>query len=253
MHPVTELAKMIDHSLLHPTMTDDDLYKGCLLARAYNVATVCIKPYAIKQAREWLDGSSVLVCGVAGFPQGNSSIRVKVFETEQACIDGAQEIDMVVNIGKVLGEDWAYVRQEIAEVVSVTKQYNAALKVIFENDYLPADYYKIQLCEICSALQVEFVKTSTGYGFVKQPDGNYSYAGATEHDLLLMRRHSAPGVQIKAAGGVRTLDDLLRVKALGVTRIGATATAAILDAAAARFGNPGNMPAFQDTADKGGY
>ncbi len=244
---------MIDHSLLHPTMTDEDLKQGCALAKAYNTATVCIKPYAIKDALEWLQGSDVLVCAVIGFPQGNSTIDVKVYETEAACKDGAHEIDMVVNIGKVLGEDWAYVEREIAAVVAVTKKYKAALKVIFENDFLPEDKYKIKLCEICTALKVEFVKTSTGYGFVKGVDGKYSYEGATEHDLILMRKHSGPEMQIKAAGGVRTLDDLLRVKALGVTRLGATATAAMLEEAKKRFGATAPSQAFVDTNTKGGY
>ena len=236
MNKITELAKMIDHSLLHPTITDEDLRNGCQLARAYNVATVCVKPYAVKQAVELLKGSNVLVCSVIGFPHGNSSISVKVYETEEACSDGALEIDMVVNTGKVLGSNWDYVEKEIASVVGVTKKYNAVLKVIFENDFLTEDTCKIKLCEICSKLRVEFVKTSTGYGFVKTHDGKYSYEGETEHDLILMRRHSAPDVQIKAAGGIRTLDDLLKVKALGVTRIGATATAAILEEAKKRFG-----------------
>ena len=253
MDPVTELAKMIDHSLLHPTMTDEDLKQGCALAKAYDVATVCIKPYAIREALEWLKGSDVMVCAVIGFPQGNSTIDVKVFETEQACKDGAQEIDMVVNIGKVLGEDWDYIDEEIESIVAVTNKYNAALKVIFENDYLPKDAYKIKLCEICSNHKVAFVKTSTGYGFIKGADGKYSYEGATDHDLILMRKHSAPEVQIKAAGGVRTLDDLLKVKALGVTRIGATATAAILEDAKKRFGVAGSSPVFTDTNTKGGY
>lgn len=253
MDKITELSKMIDHSLLHPTMTDEDLKQGCALAKAYNTATVCIKPYAIKEALEWLKGSDVMVCAVIGFPQGNSTIGVKVFETEQACKDGAQEIDMVVNIGKVLGKDWDYVDQEIAAIAAVTKKYKAALKVIFENDYLPDDKYKIRLCEICSRHKVEFVKTSTGYGFVKGVDGKYSYEGATEHDLVLMRKHSAPEVQIKAAGGVRSLDDLLKVKALGVTRIGATATAAIIEDAKKRFGIATTEPAFTDTYTKGGY
>ncbi len=253
MDMITQIAKMIDHSLLHPTMTDEDLRLGCALAKAYNVATVCIKPYAIKEAKEWLKGSDVLVCAVIGFPQGNSSISVKVYETEQACKDGADEIDMVVNIGKVLSEDWGYIEKEIAAIVHVTKQHKAALKVIFENDFLPEDSFKIKLCEICSKLNVEFVKTSTGYGFVKGTDGKYSYEGATEHDLILMRKHSAPGVQIKAAGGVRTLDDLLKVEALGVTRIGATATAAIIEEAKKRFGIEGGSAAFIDTNTKGGY
>lgn len=252
MDKITELAKMIDHSLLHPTMTDADL-NGCRLAKAYNVASVCIKPYAIKDALKWLEGSDVMVCAVIGFPQGNSTIDVKVYETEQACTDGAQEIDMVVNIGKVLGADWAYVEKEIAAIVAVTKKHKAALKVIFENDFLPEDKYKIKLCEICSKLNVEFVKTSTGYGFVKGADGKYTYEGATEKDLILMRKHSAPQVQIKAAGGIRTLDDLLRVKALGVTRVGATTTAAMLDEAKKRFGVGDTQPGFVGGEVKGGY
>jgi deoxyribose-phosphate aldolase len=235
---VRELAKMIDHSLLHPTMTDADLRAGCELAKAYDVASVCIKPYAVRQAAAWLTGSDVLVGTVIGFPQGNSTVAIKVAETEQACRDGAVEIDMVVNIGKVLGEDWDYVRQEIAAVQAACTAGGAILKVIFENDFLPADHYKIRLCELCSEIGVAFVKTSTGYGMVKGPDGKYGYQGATEPDLRLMRQHAAPEVQVKAAGGVRTLADLLRVRALGVTRVGATATVAILDAAAERFGEP---------------
>jgi deoxyribose-phosphate aldolase len=181
-------------------------------------------------AAEMLAGTDVMVCTVIGFPHGNSRVDVKVYETEKALEDGAVEIDMVVNAGKVLSEDWDYVRNEIAAVVAVTKKHGAALKVIFENDFLPDDKYKIKLCEICSELKVEFVKTSTGYGFVKQPDGSYNYKGATDADLVLMRKHSAPEVQVKAAGGVRTLEDTLKVRALGVTRIGATATEAIVNA-----------------------
>jgi len=232
---VRELAKMIDHSLLHPTLTDEDLKAGCELAKAYNVASVCIKPYAVKNAKEWLQGSEVLVGTVIGFPHGNSTIEIKLAETEKACQDGADEIDMVVNIGKVLSEDWNYIKDEISQIVSCTNKYNAILKVIFENDFLADDAHKIKLCEICSELEVGFVKTSTGYGMVKGPDGKYSYQGATEHDLTLMRKHSNPGVQVKAAGGVRTVDDMLKVKELGVTRIGASATKAMLDAAAKRF------------------
>ncbi len=237
MNLVTQLAKMIDHSLLHPTMTDDDLKKGCDIARQYDVASVCIKPYAIAQAVEWLRGSDVLVGTVIGFPHGNSAISVKVAETIQACRDGAVEIDMVVNIGKVLGGDWDYVRDEIKAVTEATHAQGAILKVIFENDFLPDDASKIHLCEICSELGVDFVKTSTGYGFNKGGDGRYGYEGATEHDLKLMRHHSAPGVQVKAAGGVRTLDDLLKVREWGATRVGATATVAMLEEAKRRYDN----------------
>jgi deoxyribose-phosphate aldolase len=229
---VKDIAKMIDHSLLHPTMDDRTLKEGIELAKKYDVASVCIKPYAVKMAADMLKGTDVLVCTVIGFPQGNSRIDVKVFETEKAIEDGATEIDMVVNIGKVLGEDWGYIDEEIKSVVAVTKKHHAALKVIFENDFLPEDKFKIRLCEICNKYDVEFVKTSTGYGFVKQADGSYNYLGATEHDLKLMRAYSKPSVQIKAAGGVRTLEDTLKVRSWGVTRIGATATASIINAMA---------------------
>jgi len=223
-----EIAKMIDHSLLHPTMDDLTLREGIELARKYHVASVCIKPYAVKMAAEMLHGSDVMVCTVIGFPHGNSRVDVKVYETERAIDDGAEEIDMVVNIGKVLSEDWDYVTNEIASIVAVTKKHGAALKVIFENDFLSNDLHKIKLCEICSQLKVEFVKTSTGYGFNKQSDGSYSYKGATEDDLILMRRYSDKSVEVKAAGGVRTLEDTLKVRQLGVTRIGATATESII-------------------------
>lgn len=228
-----DLAKMIDHSLLHPTMTDADLEAGCALSRRFDVATACVKPYATAKARDLLAGSGVGVCAVAAFPHGNSATRLKVEESVQAIRDGATEIDVVVNNGKVLGGDWAYVTAELTAVNAACRGGGAILKVIFENDYLK-DEHIIRLCEICSAAGVAFVKTSSGYGFVKQPDGNYNYRGATDAHLALMRAHSAPGVQIKAAGGVRTLDDLLRVQALGVSRIGATATQAILEDAAGR-------------------
>jgi len=235
MDKVLEIAKMIDHSLLHPTLTDKKLKQGCELAKKYNVASVCIKPYAIKLATDILKGSDVLVGTVIGFPHGNSKIEVKVYEAELACKDGAVELDMVVNIGKVLSEDWDYIEEEIKAIVDVTKKYNAIIKIIFENDFLPEDKYKIKLCEICSKLKVTFVKTSTGYGFVKGDDNKYSYKGATDHDLRLMRKHSSSEIEIKAAGGLRTLDDILRVKKIGATRVGASATEVILSEAKRRF------------------
>jgi deoxyribose-phosphate aldolase len=227
------LAKMIDHSLLHPTMTDDVIASGCELALQYDVATACVKPYAIPLARSILQGSDVGVCAVIAFPHGNSTTDIKVREAAEAAAAGAVEIDMVVNIGKVLGGDWEYVAREIQAINQAVVRAGATLKVIFENDYLQ-DEHILRLCEICSLQAVAFVKTSTGYGFVKQPNGFYSYLGATDHALQLMRAHSAPEVQVKAAGGVRTLDDLLRVRALGVTRIGATATREILEEAKKR-------------------
>ena len=224
-----ELAGMIDHSLLHPTMTDEQLRQGCELARKYKVASVCIKPYAVKMAAELLGGSGVDVGCVVGFPHGNSTTEAKRFETETACSDGAVEIDMVVNIGKVLGGDWEYVTQDIEAVVGEAHGHGAVVKVIFENDFISEDETKIRLCQVCETAGADFVKTSTGYGFVKGADGKYAYQGATEHDLRLMRESCSEKVQVKAAGGVRDLDALIKVRDLGATRCGASATAAILD------------------------
>ncbi len=228
-----ELAKMIDHSLLHPTMTDADIRAGCALSLEYDVATACVKPYSIPLAAEVLAGSDVKVCAVIGFPHGNSTTAIKVAEAVAAFDAGAPEIDMVVNIGKVVGGDWDYVAAEIQAINAAVVGEGGILKVIFENDYLQ-DEHVIKLCEMCSEIGVAFVKTSTGYGFVKQDNGMYAYKGATDHHLKLMREHCPQRVQIKAAGGVRTLDDMLRVRAIGVTRIGATATKAILEEAKKR-------------------
>ncbi|MEY2834537.1 MAG: hypothetical protein RLZZ557_199 [Bacteroidota bacterium] len=224
-----ELAKFIDHSILHPTMTDADLEAGCQLAATYGTATVCIKPYAVPKAAALLEGTGVAICTVIGFPHGSNTTDLKVIETIEACRNGATEIDMVVNIGKVLEADWDYVEHEIDQIMHAALEHNAILKVIFENDYLE-DSHKIKLCEICSKLHVAFVKTSTGYGFVKQPDGTFLTKGATLHDLRLMRAHCTPDIQIKAAGGIRNLKDMLAAIDAGATRIGATATAAIIGA-----------------------
>lgn len=227
------LAKMIDHSLLHPTMTDKDIVEGCELSKKYNVATACIKPYCIPMVKELLSGSEVIVCPVIAFPHGNSATSIKVKEAEAAVLAGGREIDMVVNIGKVLSEDWDYVSEEIKAINDTVTANQAILKVIFENDYLQDDDI-IRLCEICSEHMVAFVKTSSGYGFVKQLNGMYSYKGATNHHLKLMRQYSSASVRIKAAGGVRTLDDLLCIRELGVARVGATATETILEDAKQR-------------------
>lgn len=231
-----ELAKMIDHSLLHPTMTDAELEAGCRLAAQYNVASVCIKPYAVKQAVDLLHGTDVKVGAVIGFPHGNSCTESKRYETELACRDGAVEIDMVINVGKALSGDWDYVEQDIRAVCYEAHKHGAKVKVIFENDYLGSggagldgDDFKRKLCEICEQAGADWVKTSSGYGFVKQADGSYNYKGATEHDLALMRASCSEAVEVKAAGGVRDLDGLIRVRELGASRCGASATAAILD------------------------
>jgi deoxyribose-phosphate aldolase len=231
-----QLAKMLDHSLLHPTLTDAELDEGCRLAARYGVASVCIKPYAVRRAAELLRGTGVLVGCVIGFPHGNSATEVKRYETEVACRDGAAEIDMVINLGKALSGDWDYVERDVRAVCDEAHRHGAKVKVIFENDYLTqggaglsGDDLKRKLCQVCEKAGADWVKTSTGYGFVKQPDGSYNYRGATEHDLALMRAACSPKVQVKAAGGVRDLDALIRVRDLGATRCGASVTAALLD------------------------
>ncbi|MFW6043507.1 MAG: deoxyribose-phosphate aldolase, partial [Marinilabiliaceae bacterium] len=226
---VADLAKMIDHSVLHPTLTDEDLRTECQIAMDYKVASVCVKPYAVEQTVRILDGSEVLPGCVVGFPAGNNAIRVKVFEAIQAIQDGAKEIDMVVNIGKVLGKDWDYIEREIQDVTEACHLNRAIVKVIFETDFVTDETDKIRLCEICTKVGADFVKTSTGFGFVKQPNGFYKYTGATIEDIRLMRKHSGPSVKVKAAGGVRSLDDLLAVREAGADRCGATATVQIIE------------------------
>jgi len=228
---------MIDHSILHPTMTDGILEKECAVARKYSVASVCVKPYMVTHAVELLKGTDVAVGCVIGFPHGNSTPAVKVFEAVQACNDGASEIDMVINIGKALSGDWIYVENEVRVITAMCHEHHALVKVIFETDFLTRTEDKVRLCEICTRVGADFVKTSTGYGFVKLSSGNYNYQGATVSDIELMRKHSGPDVRIKAAGGVRTLDDLLKMKAAGADRCGATATEAILTEAEKRFGD----------------
>jgi deoxyribose-phosphate aldolase len=181
-----------------------------------------VKPYHTKIASDILKGSDVAVCAVIGFPHGNSTIAIKA-------------VDMVFNIGKVLQADWDYIDNELKAIHTICLKNNAPLKAIFETDFVSRDEDKIILCELCSKHKIDFVKTSTGYGFVKDSNGKYSYIGATEHDVKLMRKHCAPNVQIKAAGGIRTLDQILRMRELGVARVGATATVTILEEAKKRF------------------
>ncbi len=248
------LAKMIDHSLLHPTMTDAILKEECAVAAKYNVASVCIKPYAISLAVEALKSSKVLVGTVIGFPHGNSSTEIKVAEAVSSVLAGAVEIDMVINIGKTLGGDWVYVEKEIREVNDAVIGNGAILKVIFENDFMKETEI-IRLCEICSSVGVAFVKTSSGYGFTKQENGMYSYKGATSAHLIIMRKHTSPEIAVKAAGGIRTLKDLVYVKLLGISRVGATATAVMMEEAKRRLntGEDLNNLVEEDYQIGGGY
>jgi deoxyribose-phosphate aldolase len=222
---IAELANMFDHSLLQPNLTDADLERGCLLARELGVASVCIKPHGVRLAAKLLAGSAVRASTVVGFPHGGHLTAVKVFEAERAVDDGATELDMVVNVGKVLSGEWNYVADDIAAVVRAAHARGAKVKVIFENAYLK-DEHKRELCRVCGEARADWVKTSTGY----------AESGATLEDLKLMRECSPPWVQVKAAGGVRTFERLMEVRAIGVTRVGATATKAILDDARAKLG-----------------
>ncbi len=212
------LAKMIDHSLLKPTMTTDELEAGCRVALEYDVASVCIMPYYLARARDILRGSDVLPSTTIGFPHGGQSSRIKHLEAEQALNDGARELDMVVNISQVVSGDFDAVRTDILAVLQPTHARGQKLKVIFENCYL-TDAQKVRLCEICGELSVDWVKTSTGFGF----------SGATIEDLVLMRKHSPAHVQVKAAGGIQDLEMLLKVRETGATRSGCSKTREVLD------------------------
>jgi deoxyribose-phosphate aldolase len=237
-----DVAKMIDHSLLNPTLTVADLEEGCRVARAYDVASACIMPYYLARCAEILAGSDVKASTTIGFPHGGHTTTIKVAEAERALNDGGEELDMVVNISKVLSGDWAFVRADVQAVLEVTHAAGQKLKVIFENAYLD-EARKIRLCEICGELGADWVKTSTGY----------APTGATDEDLILMRTHSPAHVQVKAAGGVRTLDRLLEVRALGVTRCGATRTVEMLEDAKRRLGIASDAPATSTGAAPAGY
>jgi deoxyribose-phosphate aldolase len=222
-----DIAKMIDHSLLNPSLTVRELEAGCRLAVDYNLASVCIMPFYLKRCAEILQGSTVKPSTTIGFPHGGHATAIKVAEARQALDDGGEELDMVVNISKAVSDDWPYVKADVQAVLEVTHALGRKLKVIFENCYLK-DEQKIKLCEICGGLGVDWVKTSTGYGS----------GGATEADVRLMRQHSPPHVQVKAAGGIRDLDRLLFFRALGATRIGASRSAEILNECKRRMGLP---------------
>ncbi|MFT5524659.1 MAG: deoxyribose-phosphate aldolase [Pirellulaceae bacterium] len=214
----TEISKMIDHALLSPTLDAAALEAGCQLALAYDVGSICIMPYYVRRCSEILKGSTVKTSTTIGFPHGGQAISTKRAEAETALADGCEELDMVVNISQVLSGQWDYVRKDIAAVIEPAHAAGQKVKVIFENCYLQ-DEHKIRLCGISSELNADWVKTSTGFGT----------GGATIDDLRLMRQHADAGVQVKAAGGVRDLAKLLEVRELGVTRIGASSTKAILD------------------------
>lgn len=221
------VVSLIDHAVLHPTQTADDLRAACAMCRDVGVASVCAKPADIAIAAEALAGSSVLPSTVIGFPHGGSSTATKVTETLNACGDGAVEVDMVVNVGRALAGDWDFVAADIRAVVEAAKSRDAITKVIFETGLMPDDAAKIKLCELSEAAGAAFVKTSTGFGFVKGDGGALASTGATEHDVRLMRAHCSDAVRVKASGGIRSLADAEKMVEAGATRLGTSATQAI--------------------------
>lgn len=220
-----DISKMIDHSLLNPALTVKDLEDGCALALRYDTASVCILPYYLKRCAQLLAGSAVYASTTIGFPHGGHTTAIKLDEAKRALDDGGHELDAVINISKAKSADWSYVQDELAALTELIHCAGQKIKVIFENAYLN-DAEKVRLCEICGGIGVDWVKTSTGY----------APSGAAILDLELMRKHSPSAVQVKAAGGIRDLDAMLAVRAIGVSRVGATRTETMLEEGRKRLG-----------------
>ena len=222
------IAQYIDHAVLHPAQTDADLEAACTLCDKLGTASICVKPSMVSRAAELLADSCVKVSTVIGFPHGGTSTAAKAAEAEQACQDGAVELDMVVNIGRTLASDFAYVEEDIRQVVAVAAKHGAIVKVIFETGLLQNDEQKIELCGCSERAGAEFVKTSTGFGFVKSAEGTLQSTGATREDIALMRKHFSRGV--KASGGIRSLTNARAFIGLGASRLGTSSTEALVRA-----------------------
>ena len=250
-----DIAGMFDHALLHPTLTEEELSEGCQLADFYKTATVCVKPSDVVRAAQFLKGSKTKVCTVIGFPHGVNLTEIKVKETELACEQGASEVDMVLNTGRAISGDWEYVKADIRAVGDAAHSRNAKLKLIFENDFLSqasvglnSEILKKKLCQICGNAGADWVKTSTGFGYAPQSDGSMATLGATIEDVSLMVQSCPPGVQVKAAGGVKKLSTLLEMRSIGATRIGTSSTEIILNECRARLGMPPLSPNSKSTS-----
>ncbi|MBR3899231.1 MAG: deoxyribose-phosphate aldolase [Elusimicrobiaceae bacterium] len=210
------LAKYIDHTLLKPQAAKQDIQTLCQEARQYGFFSVCVNPYWVSFCKEQLKGSNVKVCTVIGFPLGANTTEIKVLEAKDALKNGADELDMVVNLGAVKSGDWGFVLSDIQAVRNAAE--NFTLKVIIETSVLTEEE-KVKLCQLCTQAGADFVKTSTGF----------TGGGATEEDVKLMRAHVAPTMQVKASGGVRTREDFDKMVAAGATRIGASAGVKIIE------------------------
>ncbi len=238
------VVALIDHAVLHPTQTWADLIAACELCDRVGAFSVCVKPYMIPRAAELLKHSKTVVSTVIGFPHGSPPTEIKVAEARWAIANGARELDMVINVGQALAGDWDYVANDIRAVVEVGKASSVITKVIFETDYFTRDDDKIKLCQISEAAGAAFVKTSTGFGFVKQADGQMATRGATVADVELMKRSCQ--IAVKASGGIRSLADAQQMIAAGATRLGTSATAAIA-AAESQTAAPANNDKSKDT------
>ncbi len=232
----SDIAGMIDHALLNPTLSENELVKGCTLAETYQTATVCVKPCDVRRATKLLENSKTGICTVIGFPHGANLTEIKVLETQKACQEGASEVDMVINLGRAMSGDWKFVEEEVRTVRQIAHSQNAKLKVIIENDYLnfggaglDGNAFKRLLCKISENAGADWVKTSTGFGYTKQPEGNMISRGATVEDVSLMVECCSTGMQVKAAGGVKDLSTLLQMRKIGATRIGTSSTQSILE------------------------
>ncbi len=224
-----DIAQMIDHAVLHPTATDDDLRLASKVAINHKVASLCVKPYHVVLAKSLLATSNIPVCTVIGFPHGSQTIQAKTEECKQAIKEGAKEIDVVINIGQAIQGAWAYLAQEISTLTSLCHQHNCMIKVIFETDYISSENSIQSLCKIANKYEVDFVKTSTGFGFKKHSNGFYHYEGAQEQHIVWMRKYTNPSIGIKASGGIRTKERAIKLVALGASRIGTSSTEKMLN------------------------
>lgn len=219
-----DIAKMLDHSTLQPYLTEDDIRHGAEVALKYDTASMCARPCDVPLMASLLKGSDVRVCTVIGFPHGDHETAIKVAEARLALEEGCEELDMVINIGRLLHGDDDYVKNEIAQIVALAHENKAIVKVIIETCYL-SDEQKIRACRLSEEAGADFVKTSTGYGI----------KGCTIEDLKLMRAAVSPSVRVKGSGGIRDLDTVLKARAVGASRCGVSATEKIMAEAEARY------------------
>lgn len=235
MYSIEEIASRMDHTLLHPTAGSKELIIECQVAIEHKVAALCVKPYMVEETKKLLGESGVKTCCVVGFPAGNASIASKAFEAQDAALRGADEVDMVINVAKALEGEWNYLREEIKTVTNACHENGAIVKVIIETDYLENDEQIIQLCEICADCGADFIKTSTGFGYHKNEEGNLYYIGATIPHVKLMNKCLKGRIKIKASGGIRDLDTFISFMDLGVDRVGLSATSTIMEEAKKRL------------------